>query len=29
LRRRLEIALLDKPRIAALGGAFIDVARAR
>lgn len=29
LRRRLEIALLDKPRIAALGGAFIVVARAR
>lgn len=29
LRRRLEFALLDKPRIAAVGGAFIVVARAR
>jgi hypothetical protein len=29
LRQRLEMALLDKPWIAALGGAFIVVARAR
>jgi SAM-dependent methyltransferase len=29
LRRRLEMVLLDKPRIVALGGAFIVVARPR